>query len=214
MTDAARPADGWTVVLPVKDARRAKSRLGELSAGGPGLARAIALDTIDAVVACRTVAHVVVVTDDEELAASLPLGVAVMTDQAAEGPNAAIAVAMAQLTDAAPRAALLADLPALRSADLDRALAAARGLSRAVVPDAEGTGSTLVTAAPGIAWESAFGGGSFNRHVTLGCAVLAVPQGSSLRRDVDTPWHLARAAELGLGPRTSSWRLASAVADA
>ena len=71
-----------------------------------------------------------------------------------------------------PRAALLGDLPALRPADLAAALEAAASVDRGVVADAEGTGSTLVTARAGVAWASAFGDGSFARHVALGCAPL------------------------------------------
>ncbi len=50
-----------------------------------------------------------------------------------------------------PRAALLGDLPALRPEDLAAALGPRRPVERAVVADAEGTGSTLVTAGPGVA---------------------------------------------------------------
>ena len=75
----------WIVVLPVKQASRAKSRLG----GGAALARAIALDTIEAVAACEAVAKVVVVTDDPELEAFVGGGgVVVMRDRAAAGPAA------------------------------------------------------------------------------------------------------------------------------
>ncbi|TDN91796.1 2-phospho-L-lactate guanylyltransferase [Microbacterium sp. BK668] len=191
---------GWTVVLPVKAAVRAKSRL----ARGPELARAIALDTIEAVGACGTVGQVVVVTDDAELEASLPPGARMVADRARVGPNAAILKVMAGLAASAPRAALLADLPALRSPDLAAALEAATMVERAVVPDAEGTGSTLVTAAAGAAWASAFGANSFARHLELGCVALEVPAYSSLRRDVDTAEHLAAAEVLGLGRWTSA----------
>jgi 2-phospho-L-lactate guanylyltransferase len=199
---------GWTVVLPVKNAGRAKSRLAGLRDAGPALARAIALDTIEAVAACTAVARVVVVTDDGELAASAPPGVLIFEDQQGRGPNAAIVTAMASIPDSAPRAALLADLAALRPADLEVALDAAAAVDRGVVPDAEGDGSTLVTARAGVPWESAFGASSFDRHIALGCAVLDVPAHSTLRRDVDTPAHLAAAAALGLGPRMERWRLA------
>lgn len=190
----------WTVVLPIKQAARAKSRLG----GGPALARAIALDTIDAVASCGSVARVVVVTDDTELAASLPPDVEVVDDVGATGPNAAVLQAMQTLGSSVPRAALLGDLPALRPSDLAAALQTAESVERGAVADAEGTGSTLVTARAGAAWTSAFGAGSFAAHVALGCVSLDVPAGSSLRRDVDTPAHLASAASLGLGPRTTA----------
>ena len=103
-----------------------------------------------------------------------------------------------------PRAALLGDLPALRPADLADALRAAASVDRGVVADAEGTGSTLVAARAGVAWQSSFGDGSFARHVELGCAPLPVPDASTLRRDVDTADQLAAARALGLGPRTAA----------
>lgn len=200
---------GWTVVLPVKAAVRAKSRLGR----GPELARAIALDTLEAVVACEAVEQVVVVTDDADLEASVPSGVVVVADRAADGPNAALVEAMTSLPSATPRAALLADLPALRASDLAEVLALAGMAARGVVPDAEGSGSTLVTAGAGVAWASAFGADSFARHLALGCTVLEVGADSSLRRDVDTAEHLAAAEALGLGRWTSA-ALRSAAASA
>ena len=190
----------WIVVLPVKQASRAKSRLG----GRAALARAIALDTIEAVASCAAVARVVVVTDDAELEASVPSGVVVTADRAGAGPDAAIVEAMAGLPESSPRAALLADLPALRPQDLAQALAAAASVERAVVADAEGTGSTLVTASAGVSWTSAFGADSFARHLALGCTALDVPADSSLRRDVDTPAHLGAAEGMGLGRWTSA----------
>ena len=205
---------GWTVVLPVKSAGRAKTRLAALRASGPALARAIALDTIEAVAACAAVARVIVVTDDDGLAASVPAGVVIVQDPERGGPNAAVVAAMASIPASVPRAALLADLAALRPADLESALAAAAQVERGVVADAEGEGSTLVTARAGVAWASAFGASSLERHVALGCAVLDAAADSSLRRDVDTPAHLEAAAELGLGPRTAEWRLSGGEGDA
>ncbi len=209
-------------MLPVKDANRAKTRLAGLPDAGPALARAIALDTIEAVAACAAVAQVVVVTDDAELAAAgsgrgeasaPPHGVRIVHDREPAGPNAAVLAAMATIPVTEPRAALLGDLAALRPEDLERALTHASASERGVVPDAEGEGSTLVTARPGVPWASAFGAGSFAQHLALGCAVLAVPADSSLRRDVDTPAHLEAALELGVGPRTAA-RLAPALASA
>jgi 2-phospho-L-lactate guanylyltransferase len=124
----------------------------------------------------------------------------------ASGLDAAVATGMAAIDPSGrmPRAALLGDLPALRPADLADALRDAASVSRGVVPDAEGTGSTLVTAGVGVEWESSFGDGSLARHVELGCEVLPVPDASTLRRDVDTAAQLEAARALGLGPRTSA----------
>lgn len=195
----------WQVVIPVKPARRGKSRLAS-GASREGLARAIALDTIAAAASCPVVAQVFVVTDDAGLplaAADIP-GLRFVAEEEARGLDAAIALGMAAAGTDAHRAALLGDLPALRPDDLAAALEAATAHPRAVVADAEGTGSTLVTATAGEEWTSAFGDGSFARHLEMGCAALDVPRDFTVRRDVDTPDQLETAANLGVGPRTAA----------
>ncbi|MDN3496980.1 2-phospho-L-lactate guanylyltransferase [Planococcus sp. APC 4015] len=196
---------GWTIVVPVKDPARGKSRLTVTGVERTALARAIALDTIAAAAACEVVERVVVVGDDGGLvlgALDLP-GLRFVPEGDARGLDEAIARGFAGF-DGMPRAALLGDLPALRPGDLATALEAAASVDRAVVADAEGTGSTLVTAGPDAEWTSAFGDGSFARHVALGCVPLDVPDASTVRRDVDTAQQLDEARALGLGPRTTA----------
>jgi 2-phospho-L-lactate/phosphoenolpyruvate guanylyltransferase len=200
----------WSVVVPVKPTAIGKSRLTLPGVSRAAIARAIALDTVEAAARAAGVAEVIVVTGDEELAAAasaLP-GVRVVAEREARGLDAAVAAGAAAATG--PRAALLGDLPALRPDDLAGALAGAAGVERGVVPDAEGTGSTLVTVRAGLPWTSAFGEGSFARHVALGFTPLTVPTGSTLRRDVDTAAHMTDAGALGLGRRTATLLGASA----
>jgi len=99
-------------------------------------------------------------------------------------------------------AVLLGDVPALRTADLTAALRAARAHPRAVVVDAEETGTTLLTARAGVSLEPRFGAGSAAAHRGLGHVDLGLPPGSSLRRDVDVPTDLEAVAALGVGPFT------------
>jgi len=215
----AAEGGAWSVIVPVKPAQHGKSRLDVPGVDRVALARAIALDTIAAAVACDAVAQVVVVTDDGWMplhATDIP-GLRFVPESDPPGLELAAAARFSTLTrlDAAvargiaavdtrmPRAALLGDLPALRPADLAAALEAAASVDRGVVADAEGTGSTLVTAGSGADWSSSFGDGSFARHRALGCVPLEVPHASTLRRDVDTAPHLEDAAALGLGPRTA-----------
>ncbi|TQJ30192.1 2-phospho-L-lactate guanylyltransferase [Microbacterium sp. SLBN-146] len=195
----------WTVIVPVKDPTRGKSRLSVAGIDRARLARAIALDTIAAAAACPLVETVVIVGDDGGLvlaALDLP-GLRFVPEGDARGLDDAVAMAAGPY-ERMPRAALLGDLPALRSADLAEALERAASVDRAVVADTEGTGSTLVTAAAGVAWRSSFGEGSFARHVALGCVAVDIDAGSTLRRDVDTVDQLDAATLLGLGPRTSA----------
>lgn len=203
---AVRRRPEWVVVVPLKPAATGKSRLREPNAGDE-LVRAIGLDTVDAARAAERVARVLVVTADPETArtAAAMTGVDVVAEPPG-GLNAAIGAGMAHAGAAAPRAALLGDLPALRPADLDAALEAAASVDRGVVADAEGTGSTLVTARAGVAWAAAFGDGSLARHLELGCVPLPVAADSTLRRDVDTTEHLVAAEAIGLGPRSTARR--------
>jgi 2-phospho-L-lactate/phosphoenolpyruvate guanylyltransferase len=197
---------GWAVVIPVKPAAVGKSRLALPSVDRVTLARAIALDTIAAAAACPAVAQVYVVSDDGALVAlafDIP-GLRFVAEGDARGIDAAVAIGAETAGERMPRAALLGDLPALRPDDLAAALGAAAAMERAAVADAEGTGTTLVTARTGIPLLTSFGDGSFARHVDLGCVPLDIEASSSLRRDVDTLDQLEAAAALGVGPRTAA----------
>jgi 2-phospho-L-lactate/phosphoenolpyruvate guanylyltransferase len=198
--------DGWAVIIPVKPSAVGKSRLDVAGVDRVSLARAIALDTIEAAAACESVAQVYVVTEDATLvtlAHDIP-GLRFVPEGDARGIDAAVAVGAETAGERMPRAALLGDLPALRPADLAVALATADRLARTVVPDAEGTGTTMVTAGTGIRLRTAFGADSFARHIDLGCVPLDVGADSSLRRDVDTAAQLTAAAGIGLGRRTAA----------
>ena len=185
---------GWTVIIPVKPAASAKSRLGL----GPEFARALALDTVAAVVACEAVTRVIVVTSD---AGFRPSGVEIAEEDSPAGIDAALRRGAA-LVDAGPLAALLGDVPSLRPADLAAALSLAAQHSRAFVADRESTGTTLVTAAAGVPLLTAFGAGSAAAHRALGLVQLTLPADSTVTADVDTVEQLDRARHLGLGPAT------------
>lgn len=198
----------WVVVIPVKRSSHGKSRLEVPGVDRADLARAIALDTIEAAARCELVLQVVVVSDDPALgrdSATIP-ALRFVPEGEPHGLDAAIATGIEAIdpNGRMPRAALLGDLPALRSAELAEALQAAASVERGVVSDGEGTGSTLVTAGPGAEWASSFGEGSFGRHVAAGCVPLEIPDASTLRRDVDTAAQLEAALALGLGLRTAA----------
>ena len=198
----------WSLVIPVKELARAKSRLSGLA--GPRraeLALAMAADTVAAAVACPVIAAVIVVTDDDVAGAALgSLGAVIVPDQPAAGLNPALVFGAAYAAARWPgrgRAALAADLPALDPAEIGRALAAASGWPEAFVPDAAGSGTTLYTAGPAAEFCPRFGPGSRDRHRAGGAMELDLVDVPGLRRDVDTPADLRSAAGLRLGPRTS-----------
>ena len=203
-------------MVPVKRLALAKSRL--YSAGRPrpehaALALALARDTVAAAAAAPSVARVVVVTDDPEATAAMrDLGALVVPDEPDAGLNPALAhgaSAAAALAANDGVALLSADLPALRPAELDAALAAAAAYPRSFVPDAAGSGTTLLAATPGVPARPVFGDGSAAGHSASG-AVELVGSWPSVRRDVDTPADLAAASALGLGPATRAWTAAHA----
>jgi 2-phospho-L-lactate guanylyltransferase len=196
------------VVVPVKPPAVAKSRLGGLGDDvRRALAAAFAADTVEAALSCTQVAAVLVVTDDHVLARELAdCGAEVIPDGAAEDLNASLVQAAAELVRRHPRlhvAALCADLPALRADDLARALDAAPTDRMGFVADADGVGTTAVTA-PGLdAFHPCFGHGSRAEHLEAGAREIVLDGLESLRRDVDTPADLAEVLRLGIGPRTS-----------
>lgn len=200
----------WTLVIPLKPLTRAKSRLADTAHDGvrPGLALAFAQDTVGAALACPAVADVAVVTDDElagrELAA---LGARIVPDAPRSGLNAALAHGAAvvrSLRPGAPVAALNADLPALRSPELARVLAAATEFPRAFLADAAERGTTLLAASPGRELQPAFGTDSRSRHRASGATELALTGVDSVRQDVDTGDDLRAALRLGVGLHTAA----------
>jgi len=198
---------GWSLVVPVKVLAQAKSRLtGLAGADRAELALAMAADTVAAALASSAVQTVLVITDDRAVSAEMSrLGALVLADEPASGLNEALRFGAGYARDRWPErgvAGLAGDLPALQPAELTTALELAGLQGRAFVPDAAGTGTTLLAATPGADFEPLFGLDSRARHRAAGAAELDLQATSGLRRDVDTVEDLQVAASVGLGPRT------------
>jgi 2-phospho-L-lactate/phosphoenolpyruvate guanylyltransferase len=197
----------WTLVITTKSAAIGKSRLAPYAKDlRSDLARAMAMDTVDAALRCALVGGLIAVTDDTESARAFSsLGALVIPDEPRDGLNAALshgaAAARLRTPDAAV-AALQADLPALRPRELERALHAAARFTTAFVPDAAGIGTALYSANSGVAFQPRFGGESRRAHLESGAAELHLTGIDSVRQDVDTESDLHAAAALGLGPRS------------
>ncbi|NUR86134.1 MAG: 2-phospho-L-lactate guanylyltransferase, partial [Nonomuraea sp.] len=141
----------WSVVIPVKTLVAAKTRLA--AATGPyrtRLAVAVASDTVSAALSCPQVSRVIVVTSDPAAAGPLgALGAEVVTDPD-RGLNTALRTGAAHaVRHGGPIAALQADLPALRPAELGVVLSAAAEFDQSFVPDAQEIGTTLYGVLPG-----------------------------------------------------------------
>lgn len=193
----------WQIVVPIKDADRAKSRLQPPEGTTRGdLARAMAADTLAAVCATVPPDQVVVVTSDAGARQTAhALGARTVADPGS-GLDEAVRAGLLQCAlRPGPVGVLLGDLPALRPADLRAALAECARHTSAVVPDHIGTGTVLLTStAPPL--RPAFGPGSAARHAEHATTLdLHLPH---LRQDVDHTGDLDAVLLLGVGPATRS----------
>ncbi|MDP9117233.1 MAG: 2-phospho-L-lactate guanylyltransferase [Actinomycetota bacterium] len=193
----------WTVLIPAKALPQAKSRLATSldAVSHADLVHAIRADTIAAARAAADVARVILVVN--RVGAVEARGTLLFV-QTAPGLNAALTEAAVHVRKCWPdsgTAAMVGDLPALRSADLGDALARAAHHDRSYVADSQGLGTTLLTAVPGHPLRPLFGPGSAARH-GIDARLLAGAPG--LRQDVDTAADLAMALTLGVGPATAA----------
>lgn len=213
----------WRVLVPIKHAASAKTRLRSATreqARHAELVRAIQLDTLDAVLALRThplLGGLFVVSGSaaaplagsvpghlrSELGLALPAEIEVIAD-AGGGLNPALTAAAAELSRRFPAdgvVAMVADLPALRAADLLAVLYQAPIAGRSFVRDAAGSGTTLLAAGPRSQLSPLFGPDSAQRHLASGALELEAAAG--LRCDVDSAADLRQCLELGVGMLTS-----------
>ena len=141
--------------MPVKALAIAKSRFAErpTSQRRP-LALAFALDTIEAALGAADVEVLLVVASDPQVRESLSsFDVVVIDEPVVPGLNVAVrhgAKLLARHQPAAGVVALCADLPALKSAELSAVLLQAGDHDRSFLADAAGSGTTLLSARPGI----------------------------------------------------------------
>jgi 2-phospho-L-lactate guanylyltransferase len=200
------------LVIPVKPLASAKTRLFGAADGGAGdplahqeLVLALVLDTAAAALATPGVRTVLVISADSRVRREVAaLGVAVFDEEFPRGLNPALTHGARLLRERHPSGvvgALQADLPALRSEDLAAALDEADG-GRAYCADREGAGTTFLLGGDA-ELNPLFGPDSALAHAHSAAADIEAPV-PTLRCDVDTPWDLRAAAELGLGKYTAA----------
>lgn len=191
----------FTLLVPVKEGPDAKTRLGDL--GDSRRAELMGAFVRDAITAARRTPMVEIrlVGDPVALAPlASELDLPVVPDEGAGDLNLALARAADRVASPGRGVAvMLADLPCLRTEDLETALSKER---RAFVADAAGTGTTLLLAPSGHELEPRFGPGSAAAHRASGATAVLDPV-ASLRLDVDTAEDLDAAIVLGVGPHTA-----------
>lgn len=190
----------WSVVVPVKSWRSAKSRLGEVpTQDRRALALALALDTTATVLSTPGVLECLVVGEPATCADLAGSGARCVITGPDRGVNEAFSAGVAATHRSTQGVCLLvADLPLVVSDHLRAALALVPPQRPAVVRDREGTGTVLL-AARGRTVAPSFGPGSGARHVALGAQDLSDAVPSDLRADLDVWDDL-----VGLSPRPGS----------
>ena len=202
-------AGSWVVVVPAKPFAAAKTRCADLDpAVRHALARAMLLDVVGGLTRARRVRAVVVATTDPEVAAvALSCGAQVAGTTRGPDLNREVLDALTVAGEALPDTRLavaMADLAAARPTDFDAALASAEAHPRAIVADADGTGTTLVTLTEPDDYRPYLGPDSRRRFLADGYHDLPVTA-PGLRRDVDTVAHLRSLGTDRLGEATRSW---------
>jgi 2-phospho-L-lactate guanylyltransferase len=169
------------------------------------LALAMALDTTQAALRARRVTRVIVITPDPHVSTALANAGAEVFVQppTVTGLNQSLMAAIHKLHGLNPFGVLLADLPALRSKDIDQAMDEAAG-RYAMCTDRDGTGTTLLLSDTAGQITPQFGPCSATHHRRTG-AVPLIQTLSSLRHDVDTLPDLMSATQLGIGYHTAAW---------
>jgi 2-phospho-L-lactate guanylyltransferase len=182
----------WSVVVPVKPWRLAKSRLCVPDAARYAVAKAMTMDTLEALSGSSSVGSVVVVSADSKVrSVALHLGARVIEDRpltSVDGLNVAIRLARAWLVrerPLAPVAVVPTDLPGLTSEIFDGLLARLGPSEPQHVVDMHGSGTTVLLAPCPHELTPAFGSGSAQEHSAAGSRAR-IDVDKRLRHDVDT----------------------------
>jgi 2-phospho-L-lactate guanylyltransferase len=178
----------WTVAIALKGLSDGKSRLSPFLsvAERAELVVAMASDVVAAVAASDAVREIVVVTPEIDLARRLGGDVVVLREWRASGLNDAY-VRAREAVGRGPLALVAADLPRLRTADIDRVTSAAEGSATpVVVADCEGSGTTVLASTDATLLRPRFGVDSRAAHIAGGAEDVSAGFPPSVRHDVDT----------------------------
>jgi 2-phospho-L-lactate guanylyltransferase len=197
----------WHVVLPLKGSPDAKSRLELPRPQRLAVVRAMAADTLAAVSAAPGVVATTIVSRTPDLGlptmtTSVAVDVVVQPGWAAS-LNEALTWFCAEVADpSTPLAVVVADLPALRPESVADVLRQALDHPSVLVDDAEGYGTTVLTARTPDLLQPRFGDRSAAAHRRAGAVLLTASRDA--RRDIDTMDDLRQGQEIGLGPHTAA----------
>ncbi|MFY9554096.1 MAG: 2-phospho-L-lactate guanylyltransferase [Blastocatellia bacterium] len=198
-------------MIPIKDPRNAKTRLGELlSLSERGqLAWAMFEDVSIAVTAARKPDRIVLVTSySPAIERARLLGWDVLIEEAQISESTSVDWASGVLSDQGFDTVLRlpADVPLVRGEDIDELLSIKLDSPGAlIVPSREGTGTNAIVRTPANLFPSRFGPNSLSLHkqeaarVGVECAILNNPR---IALDIDEPADVERLLEAGHGTRS------------
>jgi 2-phospho-L-lactate guanylyltransferase len=198
------------LIIAVKRLSAAKTRLAALFSADvrERVVLAMLIDTITAAQRVAGVRSVTIVTPDlAAAAAARDLGAAVLADPTPmnhpDPLNNAVKAAAEFLSHSVANIVVLqGDLPALKTPELEEALALARRYPRSFVADRPRSGTAALFAF-GVDPQPQLGADSASRHRKSG-AVELTGDWPGLRCDIDTPEDLAEARLLGVGEATAA----------
>jgi 2-phospho-L-lactate guanylyltransferase len=200
----------WTAIMPVKPWALSKTRLKVSDVDRVCLARAFARDVLDVLAASDRVDQIIVVTAEPEMRSFAAVaGALVVTDRPLLGSdmlNQAVWAGgrwAAARAPGSPAVVVPADLASLSVSALDSALDLMLKQPQGFVPDAAGSGTTMISAADPAGLVPRYGDQSATRHSGAGLhPVLGVDP--RVRRDVDNQVDLQMARRLGVGRYTAA----------
>src|SRR5215472_9495614 len=165
------PRDGLWAVVPAKDLALAKQRLAGVltSEERQGLAQAMLEDVLTALAAVPALAGIIVVTREAALAATArSFGARVIADLRQDGPNAAIMLAVKELSQlgAAGMLAMPADVPLATASEISAVVDAAQARPAVTLaPALADMGTNAIALAPVDTIPIQFGQQSFFHHL-------------------------------------------------
>jgi 2-phospho-L-lactate guanylyltransferase len=202
----------WALV-PVKRLGEAKARLAPLLSRPERrqLARAMAADVLDMLGAVQELAGTLVVTGDADVAAlARRAGALVVGDPPASGTDAAVRHGLDLLQSAGAAGAVVvpSDIPYARAGEIRAVISRLAACPVVIVPARRDGGTNLLALALPSRIPTAYGTGSFARHVGAARSAGVAPvvlQLEGAGRDIDVPADLVP--EAGRHPTTRTGRL-------
>jgi 2-phospho-L-lactate guanylyltransferase len=186
-------------IVPLKTIKKSKTRLHALSLQDRAkLTVAMLSNVLDALRRSRKIGDITVVSADKSVSKiAHRKGAEFLSEGRRHGLNRALRLAVRQLEKKGAGTAMIihADLPLLKTRDVDKFLTGTEGFQIAMVPCKNGTGTNALLLRPPSASPLVFGKESFKTHLSLAkkakfrCRILRI---RGIQFDIDDPRDLRK----------------------